>query len=145
EAYNLGEQIGYEAMELVVLSPLPPASLISSVRALLRNTDPDLPTAQFQTLSQIVDKAASPKRLMTQLLSAFSILALALATIGIYGVLSYTVSQRRQEMGIRLAIGSPVSGIIKLILGQGMRLALLGGLIRLAAALATGRVLVSLL
>jgi putative ABC transport system permease protein len=145
EAYFLGKQIGYEAMELVVRSSLAPESLIPAVRTVLRKADPDLPTAQFQTLNQIVDKAASPKRLITQLLGAFSMLALALATIGIYGVLSYTVSQRRQEMGIRLAIGSPVSGIIKLILGQGMKLALIGVAIGLVASYAMGRVLGSLL
>jgi predicted permease len=145
EMYFLAKQIGYEAMELVVRSSLPAGSLIPSVRAVLRKADPDLPSGQFQTVNAIVEKAASPKRLMTELLGAFSILALALAAIGIYGVLSYTVSQRRQEMGIRLAIGSPVSGILKLILGQGMRLALLGVFIGLAASLAVGRVLGSLL
>ena len=145
EMYFLGKHIGYEAMELVVRSSLPPESLIPAVRGVLRKTDPDLPTGQFQTVNDIVEKAASPKRLMTQLLGAFSILALALATIGIYGVLSYTVSQRQQEMGIRLAIGSPCSRIIQMILGQGMRLALLGILIGLIASLAVGRVLGALL
>jgi predicted permease len=145
EMYFLGKQIGYEAMELVVRSSLPPGSLIPAVRSVLTKADPDLPTAQFQTLTQIVDKAASPKRLMTELLGAFSLLALSLAAIGIYGVLSYTVSQRRQEMGIRLAIGSPISGIFKLILSHGMRLTLLGVLMGLIFSLAMGRVLGSLL
>ncbi|HUS35759.1 MAG TPA: ABC transporter permease [Verrucomicrobiae bacterium] len=145
EMYFLGKQIGYEAMELVVRSSLPPESLIPAVRAVLRKTDPELPTGQFQSVSEIVDKAASPKRLMTQLLGAFSILALALATIGIYGVLSYTVSQRQQEMGIRLAIGSPSSRIVQMILSEGMRLALLGVLIGLLVSLAVGRVLGALL
>lgn len=145
EMYFLGKHIGYEAMELVVRSSLPPESLIPAVRTVLRKTDPDLPTGQFQTLNDIVDKAASPKRLMTQLLGAFSILALALATIGIYGVLSYTVSQRQQEMGIRLAIGASCSQITQMILGQGMRLALLGVLIGLIASLAVGRFLGALL
>lgn len=145
EMYFLGKQIGYEAMELVVRSSLPPESLIPAVRAVLRKTDPELPTGQFQSVNEIVDKAASPKRLMTQLLGAFSILALALATIGIYGVLSYTVSQRQQEMGIRLAIGSPSSRIVQMILSEGMRLALLGILIGLLASLAVGRILGALL
>jgi predicted permease len=145
EAYFLGKQIGYEAMELVVRSGLPPAALIQSVREVLTKADPNLPTGQFQTLNQIVEKAASPKRLMTQLLGAFSLLALTLATIGIYGVLSYTVSQRRQEMGIRLAIGSPASGILKLVLVQGMRLALLGLAIGLAGSFAVARTLGSFL
>jgi ABC-type antimicrobial peptide transport system permease subunit len=96
-------------------------------------------------VNEIVQKAASPKRLMTQLLSGFSALALALAAIGIYGVLSYTVTQRQQEMGIRLAIGSPVSGILKIILSQGMRLALLGIFIGLIGSLAVGRLLGALL
>jgi putative ABC transport system permease protein len=145
EMYFLGKQVGYEAMELVVRSSLPAEALISSVRAVLRKADPDLPTAQFQKVTEIVEKAASPKRLMTELLGAFSLTALLLAAVGIYGVLSYTVSQRRQEMGIRLAIGSPVSGIFKLILSQGMRLTLIGVLMGLVLALAMGRVLGSLL
>ncbi|HEY6228189.1 MAG TPA: FtsX-like permease family protein, partial [Verrucomicrobiae bacterium] len=145
EMYLLGKQIGYEAMELVVRSSLPPASLIPSVRAVLEKSDPDLPTGQYQMVTEIVDKAASPKRLMTELLGLFSLLALLLAAIGIYGVLSYTVSQRRQEMGIRLAIGSPVSGIFKLILSQGMRLAFIGVLMGISISLAIGRMLSSLL
>ena len=88
---------------------------------------------------------AEDAALMTELLGAFSLTALLLAAIGIYGVLSYTVSQRRQEIGIRLAIGSPVSGIFKLILSQGMRLTLIGVLMGLILALAMGRVLGSLL
>lgn len=145
EMYFLGRQIGIEAMELVVRSSLPMSSLVPAVRATLNKIDPTLPTAQFQTLAQIVEKAASPKRLITELLSAFSGLALALAAIGIYGVLSYNVAQRRQEMGIRIAIGAPISAIHKLILSHGMRLALLGVLIGLAASLALSRVLGALL
>jgi len=145
EMYYIYKQVGAQAMELVVRSSLPMANLVPAVRGVLREKDPTLPSAQFQTLSQIVDKAVSPKRLMTQLLTVFSVLALALAAIGIYGVLSYTVNQRRQEMGIRMAIGAPNSAIHKLILGQGMRLALIGVLIGLAASIGVTRIISALL
>jgi putative ABC transport system permease protein len=145
EMYLLSKQVGFNAMELVVRSSLPLETLIPSVRGAIRTVDPELPTTQFQTLDELVQKAVSPKRLVTQLLEAFSALALVLAALGIYGVLSYSVNQRRQEMGIRLAIGAPMSAILNLVISQGMRLVLIGIFVGLAAALAASRLIQSLL
>ena len=143
--YFLGCQIGWGAAELVVRTQLPVPSLVPVVRAALKEFDPQLPTTDFQTLGHLVDQAISLKRLIVQLLGTFSILALILASLGIYGVISYSVSQRTQEMGIRLALGSPTAAVLKLVIREGMKLAAIGVAIGLIASLAVTRVMQALL
>ena len=92
-----------------------------------------------------MDRAVSPKRLITLLLGGFSWLALVLASLGIYGVISYSVSQRTQEMGIRLAIGSPRTAVLKLIIGEGMKLTAMGVVIGLIVSLVLTRTMQALL
>ena len=145
EMYYLGCQIGWGATELVVRTKMTVASLVPGVRAALREIDPQLPTTDFQTLGHLVDQAVSPRRLIAQLLGAFSILALGLAAVGIYGVISYSVSQRTQEMGIRLALGSPAAAVLNLVMGEGMKLAVIGVVIGLLASLSLTRVIQALL
>src|SRR6185503_11669915 len=90
------------SMDLVVRSTVPLQSLVPGVRAVLQGLDPDLPNSDFQPLQEIVDQAVSPRRFVTVLLGGFSVLALILACLGIYGVISYSVTQRTNELGIRL-------------------------------------------
>ena len=135
----------WNSMDLVVRAKLPIESLVPGVRAALRNIDPDLPNSDFQTLGQLVDQAVSPRRFVTVLLGGFSLLALILASLGIYGVISYSVNQRTNEIGIRIALGAQTPAVLKLILGQGIKLALIGLGIGLVAAFALTRVLSSLL
>jgi ABC-type antimicrobial peptide transport system permease subunit len=94
-----------------------------------------MPTTQFQTLGQIVDRAVSPKRFVLMLLSGFSVFALVLASLGIYGVISYSVNQRTQEIGIRMAIGAQRSEVLRLVIVQGMKLAFMGVGFGLAASI----------
>lgn len=108
-------------------------------------TQQHLPSADFQTLGQLVDRAVSPRRFIVVLLGGFSLLALILSALGIYGVLSYTVSQRTHEIGIRLAIGAPTAAVLRLIVGAGLRLALAGVGLGLIASLALTRVMKALL
>jgi len=138
-------KIGASSVDLVVRAKMPLPALVSGVRSTLKQVDPTLPTAEFQTLGQIVDRAVSPKRLITLLLSGFSWLALILASLGIYGVISYSVSQRTHEIGIRLAIGAPGAAVLKLVIGQGMKLAGIGVTIGLIASLGLMRVMKTLL
>lgn len=130
-------------LELVVRSTRPPAALIPEVRGALAAHDPSLPSAEYRTLSQIVDNAVAPRRLITRLLGFFSTLALTLAALGLYGVIAYSVAQRTQEIGIRMAIGAQRSDVLRLILHGGLKLVAIGVATGLAGAFALTRVLQS--
>jgi putative ABC transport system permease protein len=133
------------SMDMVVRTGLPLESVVSSVRAELAGVDGDLPTGDFQPLEQLVDRAVSPRRFITILLGGFSVLALILASLGIYGVISYSVSQRTNEIGIRIALGAQAMAVLKLIIGQGVRLTLIGLALGIGASLAITRVMSALL
>jgi putative ABC transport system permease protein len=121
-----------------------PTALAESVRAALRETDPNVPVQRIATLEDVVSRSIMEPRLYTFLLGAFAALAVVLAAIGLYGLIAYTVTQRAHELGVRVALGAGRREIIRLVLGQGMRLALVGTAIGLAAAVATTRGLVGL-
>jgi predicted permease len=135
----------YSAVELVVRTSLNPSSLSPTVRAALRPIEPSLPGNAVRTLQNLVDAAVSPRRFLVMLLAGFSALALILASLGIYAVISYSVSQRTQELGIRMALGASAGELQAGIIFQTLRLAGLGMLIGMAGAWALGRTLNSLL
>jgi predicted permease len=131
--------------ELVVRAKGTLKSLIPAVRASLRTLDPNMPLNDFRLLDEIVENAVAPKRLITLLLGLFSGLALLLASVGVYGVIAFSVSQRTQEIGIRLALGSSSNGILRLIVGEGMRMVFIGCGVGLIISLALARVIQALL
>jgi putative ABC transport system permease protein len=145
EMYLLGAQLGWGSEELVVRTKGSLESVVPSVRAALRQMDPGMPVEGFRSLGEIVDQAVSPRRLIVLLLGFFSLLALILASVGIYGVISYAVSQRTPELGIRLALGATPRGILWLVIREGMKPVAIGLLGGLAAAAALTRVAQSLL
>jgi predicted permease len=145
EIYLPMPQWNVSSLELVVRTKLPVESLVPTVRTALKQIDPNLPSSDFQTLGQLIDRAVSPRRFIVVLLGGFSLLALILSALGIYGVISYTVSQRTHEIGIRLAIGSPAAAVLRLIVGEGLKLALVGVGIGLFASLAMTRIMKALL
>jgi len=143
--FPIKQQSDWGSLDMVVRANRPVESMVSSVRTVLQGVDPDLPNSEFQTLEDIVGQAVSPRRFVTVLLGGFAALALVLALLGIYGVVSYSVTQRTNEIGIRIALGAQMVSVLKLIIGQGARMVMIGLGIGLAAAFALTRVLSSLL
>jgi putative ABC transport system permease protein len=140
---NFRQSGDWTAMEMVVRSSRPFESLVPEVRATLAAYDPELPNAEFYPLDRLIDNAVAPRRLTTQLLGGFSALALTLAALGLYGVISYSVVQRTQEIGIRMAIGAQRRDVLRLVLRGGLQLVVVGIVLGLVAALALTRVLQS--
>jgi hypothetical protein len=116
------DQIGSLQLGIVVQTAVEPASIIPAVRQAIWSLDKNQPLARIQTMDEIVDRQLSTPSQSTALLSAFALLALLLAALGIYGVLAYTVTARTHEIGIRVALGARRSDILSLILGQGVAL-----------------------
>ncbi len=119
--------------------------ITGAVGGVLKELDPTMAVPEAKPLSRIIDREVAPRRLITQLLGAFSVLALLLASLGIYGVIAYSVGQRTQEIGIRLALGSSRPGVMRLIVGEGVRLAIVGCVIGLLASLPLVRTIKALL
>ncbi len=133
------------SMALVLRTSVPPATLIGPVRAAIRDLDPHQPVYAVQTMTEVLDGAVAQERLMADLLLAFSALALALAAIGVYGLLAWVVGERTREIGVRMAFGARRGNILGLVLGQGMKLAAIGLVIGLGAAFALSRLLADVL
>lgn len=122
-----------------------PASLVGAVREAVRAADPDQPISNIATMEEVLGQEAAQRRLGMILLTAFAVLALLLASLGIYGVLAYFVVQHRNEIGLRLALGATPAKILLLVLRKGMALTLLGVAIGLAASFVLTRLMTSLL
>ena len=122
-----------------------PLSLSAAVRNEMRQIDPALPVRNLRSMDELVSRSIAPQRFNLSLLSLFSGLGLLLAAIGIYGVTAYSVSQRTQEIGLRMALGAQVADVLKLVLRQGMALTLVGVGLGLIVSLALTRMMKSLL
>jgi putative ABC transport system permease protein len=134
-----------QSMQFALLTQADPASIAGSVRNAVHEVDPDLPIAGFVTLITLVDTSMSADRLSMLLLAAFGILALLLAAIGMYGVISYSVLQRTPEIGIRIALGAQRRRIFVMVLIHGGRLVSIGIVIGLVAAFGVTRFMTSFL
>jgi ABC-type antimicrobial peptide transport system permease subunit len=132
-------------MNLLVRTTMSPESVTSAVRAQVSAVDPDQPVTSIKTVDELVDGARKQPRFVMLLLGIFSITALALALIGIYGVLAYSVAERRQELGIRLALGAKRADILLLIVRRGFILSGVGLACGLVAALLLTRLMSSML
>jgi putative ABC transport system permease protein len=145
EVYDPLRQDSNSDMDLVVKSQLDPATLIAEVRSAVGSVDKDEPIFNISTMNQWRSDSVATPRLTLILLGLFSGLALVLAAIGIYGVISYTVAQRTHEIGIRVALGAQRKDVLRMVLGQGGKIAFAGIAIGLAASFGLTRLMSSLL
>ncbi|HEX4497527.1 MAG TPA: ABC transporter permease [Thermoanaerobaculia bacterium] len=142
--YQAMAQRPWPATTFVVRAKTRPESLVPAVARTIHSEDKDLPLLEVATLDSAVAAMLAQERFSMLLLSAFAGLALLLAAVGIYSVLSYTVGRRAQEIGVRMALGAQVRDVLRLVVVEGMRPTLLGIVLGLGAALALGRALASL-
>jgi predicted permease len=133
------------SVNLVVRSTMSVGAIAANVRGALKSLDPNIAASEFRPLETLVDKAVSPRRFVVILLSGFSSFALILASLGIYAVISYSVSQRTHEFGIRMALGAAPRDLLRLVLGKGMILAAAGAAAGLVGALGLTRMMGSML
>ncbi|HKT68755.1 MAG TPA: FtsX-like permease family protein, partial [Terriglobales bacterium] len=138
-------QLPWGNMNLLVRTAVAPLSMAGAVRAQISSVDPDQPVTDIRTANELMDSSLAQPRFTMLLLVAFSAAALALAIIGVYGVLAYSVAQRRHELGIRVALGAERADILRLVVRQGVLLAGAGVAIGLAAALLLTQLMSSLL
>jgi ABC-type antimicrobial peptide transport system permease subunit len=137
--------VNYGFKEIVIRTASEPHLLAPEIAHQLHQLDPNMPFAEVQTIDELVDDLTGEQRFTTVLLALFALAGLALAVVGVYGVISYLVAQRTREMAIRLAIGARPSSIFLLVLRQGMRITLIGAMVGLLGALAASRLMSGLL
>lgn len=145
EIYLPMAQIPSLAMTLVVRSTASRQPLVAAVRARIAEGDRDLPVTGILSMDGVISTSVAQPRILMQFVGVFATFALLLAAVGVYGVMAYSVTTRKQEMGIRVALGARPADILKLVVGQGMRMAAVGVTIGIAGSLAATRVLSGLL
>jgi len=133
------------SVELVVRTKRPVEAMAPEIRTAIRGVEASLAVAEFRTLNEVVDQAVSPRRFVVVLLGGFAALALLLASLGIYGVVSYSVAQRTQEIGIRMALGAPAGHVQMRVMRETVMLAMAGAALGVVASIMASRLLGSML
>jgi predicted permease len=145
QVYYPCTQQGPSRAQLVVRSSLPPSVLAPTILRALRELNPNQPASEFRPIRTIVDHAVSPRRFFMLLVAAFAGLGLLLATLGIYGVISYSVTRQRPEIGVRMALGATAGRVQRQVLANTLRLALAGIGVGTLIAIIVARAIASLL
>jgi putative ABC transport system permease protein len=145
EYYLPHNQRPYRGMILAVRSAQDPRSLTSAIRREISRLDPDLPAANVRTLEQVTADSIAPRRLSVVLIGVFAIVALVLASVGIYGVMSFLVVQRTHEMGVRMALGAQRADVLRLVIGRAAKLVLIGVTVGLLLGVMSSRALQAML
>ena len=144
--FAMGQMAGrYRRMNLAVRTSVDPKSTVAAIQAAIREVDKDQPVYQIQTIEELMRDSIGTRRFALTILILFAVLALVLAVSGIYGVISYSVTQRTQEIGIRMALGAKTTDVLRLVLVQFMRLTVVGVALGLVGAYALTRLMTSLL
>jgi putative ABC transport system permease protein len=143
--YNQKQGSGYNNVYLMLRGKGDPSSLAVAARREVQSLDPTIPVAEVRLMEDVLSSAQARPRFLTLLLTLFSGSALIIATVGIYGVISYSVARRSKEFGLRMALGAQPSNILGLVLKQGVLLTLIGLVLGVAAALVLTRLMASLL
>ncbi len=145
QIYYPATQQGPASAQLVIRTTMPPAALASAVLKTLRDLNPSQPAAEFRPIQMLVDHAVSPRRFFMLLVASFAALGLFLASLGIYGVISHSVTQRTQEIGVRMALGATQGRVQLSVIGKTLRLALIGIAAGTIASLAIAKGIAALL
>ena len=151
ELYLLNEQLprlvgfSFTQMNMILASSRPIEALAPAIRQAVREADPALPIIQLRTMEEVVGASVTRQRFLSMLLGIFAAVALTLAAIGTYGILSYMVTERQREIGIRMALGADNSQVMRLIMGQGLAIAAVGIVLGVGGAYALSRLTASLL
>ncbi|MCI0433818.1 MAG: ABC transporter permease, partial [Gemmatimonadetes bacterium] len=138
-------QLAIGLMTFVIRTDVEPLSIVNSVATVVHSLDPELPLADVRTLDEVVSATLARPRIVSVLLTVFALMALVLAGVGVYGVMAYSVSQRTQEIGVRMALGATTDSVFRLVLGQALTLVVIGVVIGLVAAGFLTRLLTTLL
>lgn len=140
-----GSLIFYAPKDLAVRSTQPAEVLIPALRAIIQRADPQQPISEVRLLADVVDSEVTPRRVQVRVLGAFAGLALLLAGVGIHGLLAFAVSNRRREIGVRIALGAPRGAVLRMVLKQGLWLAASGAVVGVGLAYAASRTMEALL
>jgi predicted permease len=145
EMYFSAHQQGSASWDMLVRTRLPVATLTADLRSALKEIDSTLPITKVRSMQTVVDRTLSSRRLLVALIAGFAAIAVGLSALGLYGVISYMVTQQTKEIGIRMALGASASAVQREVVARTMKLALWGVVIGLAVATAAGRSMQSLL
>jgi predicted permease len=140
-----GSIIGYTPRDLVIRTTVPPTDILRSTREIIRRADPQQPISDVRLLSEIVDGETAPRRVQVRVLAAFAAVALLLAAVGLHGLLSFAVRSRAPEIGVRIALGARSADILSMVLGEALRMAVVGVALGIPLAYSAGRSMEALL